>query len=94
MPPDPQRVLQADFIVLAETGEVDAEDWPADDGSTIVIDLTEGHPERDRLEELGYHFVDEFERRSATLAGCLRRWTGLPAPHDVICDAIEEYLGV
>lgn len=94
LPPDPQRVLQADFIVLAETGEVDAEDWPADDGSTIVIDLTEGHPERDRLEELGYRFVDEFERRSATLSGCLRRWTGLRAPHDVICDAIEEYLGV
>ncbi|MDA9858707.1 hypothetical protein N9D23_11360 [Rubripirellula sp.] len=94
LPPDPRRVLQADFIVLAETGEVDAEDWPADDGSTVVIDLTEGHPERDRLEELGYRFVDEFERRSATLSGGLRRWTGRQAPHGVICDAIEEYLGV
>ncbi|MDG2222977.1 MAG: hypothetical protein P8L85_16475 [Rubripirellula sp.] len=94
LPPDPQRVSRADFIVLAETGELEAEDWPSDDGSTIVIDLTDGHPERDRLEDLGYRFVDESERRSVTLSGCLRRWTGLQPPHDVICDAIEEYLGV
>ncbi len=94
LPPDPQRVSRAGFIVLAETGELEAEDWPSDDGSTIVIDLTDGHPERDRLEDLGYRFVDESERRSVTLSGCLRRWTGLQPPHDVICDAIEEYLGV
>ncbi len=93
-PPDPQRVAKADFIVLADTGELESEDWPLDDGSTVVIDLTEGHPEQARLEELGYRVVDEIQRRGGTLCACLKRWTGQEPARDVIRDAIEEYLGV
>lgn len=93
-PPDPRRVAAANFILLSDFCELESEDWPEDDGSTIVIDLSEGHPERNRLRELGYDVVDDVQRRGGTLVRCLQRWTGQQPPADVVRDAIEEYLGV
>lgn len=93
-PPDPRRISTANFILISEAVELETEDWPENDGSTVVIDMTEGHPERNRILDLGYRMVDDVQRRGATLCGCLRKWTGQDPPEDVIRDAIEEYLGV
>lgn len=93
-PLDTEHVAEANVIVLTEPTELEIEDWPSDDGSTVVIDLADGHPERARLSELGYRVVDEMERRDATLAACLLRWTGQLPQSETIRDAMEEYLGV
>lgn len=94
LPPDPNTLENATFIVIFDQRELELEDWPRDDGSTIIIDLTPGHPNRQQLEALGYRVIDEMERRLATLCGCLMRWSEKDAPREVISDALEEYLGV
>jgi hypothetical protein len=89
---------QADVIVINQAAnkplELDAEEWPANDGSTLVIDLTEDHEELSMIRELGYRVIGENERRIGTLQRCLHRWTGQMPSTEVIYDAIEEYLGV
>ena len=74
--------------------ELDAEDWPADDGSTTVLDLTEWHPEQTAIQQRGYRVISHLDRQIATLQRCLRRWTGRRPVKEVLQDAIEEYLGV
>ena len=93
-----ELVSQADVIVInhaaTEPLELDAEEWPANEGATLVIDLTEGHEELATIRELGYRVIGEDERRVGTLQRCLNRWTGQMPSTEVIYDAIEEYLGV
>ena len=88
----------ADVIVINATTDepvdLDAEVWPPNDGSTLVIDLTPGHPEIARVKQLGYRVLSENERRIGTLQRCLHRWTGQYPSAEVIHDAIEEYLSV
>ncbi len=88
----------ADVIVISESPdapiELDTDDWPVNDGSALVIDLTDGHPEIAKIKQLGYRVLGENERRIGTLQRCLHRWTGQFPPADVIHDAIEEYLSV
>jgi hypothetical protein len=74
--------------------ELDADDWPVNDGSTLVIDLTDDHPEIAKIKQLGYRVLGENERRIGTLQRCLHRWTGKFPAAEVIHDAIEEYLSV
>ena len=74
--------------------ELDADDWPVNDGSTLVIDLTDGHPEIATIKQLGYRVLGDNELRIGTLQRCLHRWTGKFPAADVIHDAIEEYLSV
>ncbi len=79
--------------------ELEQEDWPNNDGSTMVIDLSSesfsgGHPELDAIADLGYHVVTVLDQKIGTIGRCLNQWTGLHAPAEVIRDAIEEYLGV
>jgi hypothetical protein len=96
-PPDPQSVASAGLIVIAPDAaelSLEAEEWPQDDGSTMIIDFTRGHPELPAIRERGYGVVNQLERRIGTLQGCLKRWTGAEASAEVIRDAIEEYLGV
>jgi hypothetical protein len=94
----PELATHADVIVINQSAsgpiELDAEEWPANDGSTLVIDLTDGHPDLPRLKQLGYRVLGENERRIGTLQRCLQRWTGQVPATEVIYDAIEEYLGV
>jgi hypothetical protein len=93
-----ELVSQADVVVINHAAnkplELDAEEWPSNDGSTLVIDLSEGHQELSTIRELGYRVIGENERRIGTLQRCLNRWTGQMPSAEVIYDAIEEYLGV
>ena len=98
VPPEPDLIARADLIVIAHGASeptcLEAEDWPEDDGSTLVIDLTLGHPEQPLIRQLGYVVAGNLERQIGTLQRCLARWTGNKASAEVIYDAIEEYLGV
>lgn len=113
MPPEPESIADADLIVLSPptqdtaTGEsLETEEWPENDGTTLVIDLTDGHPDAARIAKLGYPFVSELEIQAGTLQRCLHRWTAGTASSetglessaetltDTITEAIEEYLGV
>lgn len=98
-PPDPDTIESAALIAICDgpnDGVVDleAEDWPENDGSTLVLDLTEGHPELATVRSHGYRVVATRERQIGTLQRCMNRWTDARPPSDVIHDAIEEYLGV
>lgn len=93
-----ELAAEADVIVISASPdaaiELDSDVWPANDGSALVIDLTDGHPEIAKIKQLGYRVLGENERRIGTLQRCLHRWTGMFPPADVIHDAIEEYLSV
>lgn len=73
---------------------LESDDWPTDDGSTLVIDLTDGHPEMTTLADRGYRCVTAQDRLVGTLAMCVKCWTGRQVPTEVIVEAIEEYTGV
>lgn len=98
IPPDPNAIAEADVIVITDHAdgpvELEVVDWPENDGTTWVIDLTDGHPDQAKLRQLGYLVVTDLQRRIGTLQRSLRRWTGEDASSEVIHDAIEEYLGV
>lgn len=90
-----------DVDVIAMTGnpggpaKLDLADWPTNDASTLVLDLTpDGHPDLDSIERHGYHVLTWEEGRINTLAEALRRWTGREPDPELIRDAIEEYLAV
>ena len=79
--------------------ELDVDEWPKNDGSTRVIDLTthsftEAHPDFRKIRKLGYDVIGFSERKIGALQGCLRRWTGSTPEAEVLLDAIEKYLGV
>ena len=97
-PPEPGQVEAAKLVVITQchNGPVDLEasDWPSDDGSTLVLDLTDGHPEQSSLRELGYRVLTKSDLYIGKLQQCLSRWTQQSAPADVIHDAIEEYFSV
>ncbi len=97
--PDSDQIEAADVIVLTaesdRTVTFDRRDWPADDTSTLVIDLTDlGHPDAEMIEAKGYRLVTSDERRVGTLVNCLWHWTGQEAEADIIQDAIDEYMAV
>lgn len=98
------RIADAKLIVVGPIDEdevplIDSGEWPPSDGSTIVIDQSEGTWPADtfdaeRLVELGYDVVTPDRIRIGTLGQMLTRWTGKTCSADVLADAIEEYLGV
>lgn len=99
LPPDPETIRAADLIVIARDQDnrlplLECEDWPKDDGSTLIIDLTDGHPAQANIRQLGYRIVTDLDRRIGTLQRCLKQWTGEDCSAEVIHDAIEEYLAV
>jgi hypothetical protein len=98
LPPDPDLIEDADVIVISQGSDeavsLDTEDWPKSDGSTLVIDLTAGHPDQALIRQLGYRVAGELEQQTGTLQRCLERWTGINPSGEVIHDAIEEYFGV
>jgi hypothetical protein len=98
LPPLPDEVADADLIVISDTdGQsvvLESDDWPRCDSETLVIDLTDGHPELPKIRALGYQVLSSPQRRIGTLLRCLQRWTGCKPSAEVIHDAIEEYLAV
>ena len=102
-PLDGEIAENVKWIALSEAAnepvELEVEEWPKNDGSIGVIDLsnnsfTEGHPDLGKIDDLGYRTVDFCERKIGTLQRCLKRWTGSEPSAEVLRDAIEEYLGV
>jgi hypothetical protein len=98
LPPDPDLIEDADVIVISQGSDeavsLDTEDWPENDGTTLVIDLTAGHPDQALMKQLGYRVAGALEQQAGTLQRCLERWTGIKPSGEVIHDAIEEYFGV
>ena len=98
VPPDPETIKKAKSIAISPGGngpiELEADDWPEDDGTTLVVDFTIGHPEIPKIEARGYRVLTTEDCRIGTLQRCLQQWTGQPASREIIHDAVEEYLGV
>ncbi|MGI9471301.1 MAG: hypothetical protein ACR2NZ_07220 [Rubripirellula sp.] len=92
------QIATAGGILIADDlmgpPELELDEWPENDGSTIVIDLTSGHPQRSRILELGYRVLAKSDRQIGVLKRALTRWTDREPGGDVIRDAVEEYLGV
>ena len=96
--PQLDEIVAADVVVIADVGgepvTLEVDDWPPGKKSTLVVDLTDGHPDIDRIQSLGYQVLTLEQRRIGTLRRCLKRWTGVDSSADVIHDAVEEYLAV
>lgn len=93
-----EKLSEADLIVIeqgtTEPVPLNLENWPRGTESTLVIDVSEGHPNLSQIKSLGYKVISRHMRRIGMLSECFHRWTKLDAPKDVILDAIEEYLAV
>ena len=93
-----EAVSQASVIIMnpKDSGslDVDLDDWPENDGQTLIIS-PEVQPEMiSKLRELGYLVIGQEELRVGSLQNCITRWTGQTPLDDVLIDAIEEYLSV
>lgn len=92
------RIESAEAILIVDDlsgpPELEVDEWPQDDGSTLVIDLTSRHPDRSRLIDLGYRVRTKVDHQIGILQRALFRWADREAGGDVIRDAVEEYLGV
>ena len=93
-----KTIAEASTIVLnADHGpdaELDLEDWPENEGRTLVIDLGTNSKIAANFRNQGYLVIGEDEFRVGSLQRCITRWTGKTPSEDVIIDAIEEYLSV
>jgi len=74
--------------------DLEVDEWSSNDGSTLVIDLTDGHPKISDIKQLGYRVLGPRERQIGTLISCLHRCTGKSPAVEVVHDAIEEYFSV
>ena len=79
---------------LSGPPELEVDEWPEDDGSTLVIDLSTQHPMQLRIKELGYEVVSHIDLQIGVLERALEKWTQMKVDSSVIRDAVEEYLGV
>lgn len=98
VPPSSAEIKKADLIVIARGADgpidLETEDWPRDDGTTLVLCFGDHGDLPHELRQQGYRVLTSDDVRIATLQQCLVRWTGRDAPVDVIRDAIEEYFSV
>ncbi|MFK8114856.1 MAG: hypothetical protein AB8B91_21825 [Rubripirellula sp.] len=97
-PPSLQQIETADVIVIGDSEsdslDLEIEDWPANDGSTLVVNCSGDSSIESDCRERGYRVLSADDIRIATLQRCLLCWTGQEPQTDLIRDAIEEYLGV
>ncbi len=97
-PPDPDEIAEADIVFVSGSAggpvPLEVDEWIPSGGGTLVVDLSDGHPEIAKIQDLGYQVLSLQQRRIGTLARCLQRWTGSDPASDVIHDAIEEYMAV
>jgi hypothetical protein len=79
---------------LSGPPELELDEWPANDGSTVVIDLSNCHPLQSRIKELGYQVLTDFDLQIGVLKRAVQKWSARQVDAAVIRDAVEEYLGV
>jgi len=79
---------------LSGPPELELDEWPASDGSTVVIDLSSCHSLQSRIKELGYQVLTDFDLQIGVLKRAVQKWSAREVDVAVIRDAVEEYLGV
>lgn len=89
--PEPEQLAEADIIVVEAPLSRDqaALVWPADDASTLVIELADDAVTP--AARFGYRVITADAIRAGVLGLAVRRWTGRDADAEIIRDAIEEY---
>jgi hypothetical protein len=96
--PSIEAVAAAHLVVLSPgpKGDVPLEiqEWPEDDGSTLIVDLTDGNEEIGNAADKGYRVISSLDRQIGTIARCFRLWTDVDPSITIIHDAIEEYMSV
>lgn len=79
---------------LSGPPELELDEWPENDGSSVVIDLSTSHPLQDSISELGYQVLTESDLLVGVLQRAVEKWSAQRVDATVIRDAVEEYLGV
>ena len=79
---------------LSGPPELELDEWPENDGSSVVIDLSTCHPLQDSIRELGYQILTESDLLVGVLKRAVEKWSAKQVDPTVIRDAVEEYLGV
>ncbi len=91
---DLERVDSLSFIVVLPQTQLVLVDWPRNEGSTLVLDLS-GHSQvLAKLSEKGYRVVTSEELVAGMLSHCVQIWTGRLPPIEILREAIEEYSAV
>ena len=95
---NPEAVAACDLVVVSDRDgkpiSLGVNDWPRNDASKLVIDLTIGHPDQAQIRELGYSLLSAEKLRVGMIGQAIRQWTAEAASDDVLQEAIEEYLAV
>jgi len=88
----------ADVILVVDDlsgpPELELDEWPVNDGSTVVIELSTRHPLQNHIKELGYRVLTESDLQIGVLQRSVDKWSRQHVDPAVIRDAVEEYLGV
>ena len=94
--PETIEAAQAILVVDDLTGppELEIDEWPENDGSSVVIDLSTCHPMQDSISDLGYQLLTESDLFVGILQRAVEKWSAQKVDPVVIRDAVEEYLGV
>lgn len=95
---NPDAVAACDLVVVSDRSgkpiDLNVDDWPRNDASKMIIDLTPGHPGRAKIRELGYSLLTSDLIRVGMIGRAMEHWTGILPADDVLQEAIEEYLAV
>ncbi len=94
----PETIAAAEVILVVDDlsgpPELELDEWPENDGSSVVIDLSTCHPLQDSISELGYQLLNESDLFVGILQAAVEKWSAKQVDPTVIRDAVEEYLGV
>ena len=95
---NPDAVAACDLVVVSDRDgkpiNLNVDDWPRNDSSKLIVDLTSGHPEQAKIRELGYSLLSADAIRMGMISHAMRQWTGDIPSDEVLQEAIEEYLAV
>ena len=95
---NPEAVAACDLVVVSDRAgkpmNLGVNDWPPNDASKLIVDLTSGHPDQAKISELGYTLLSAENIRVGMISQAMRQWTGDVPADDVLQEAIEEYLAV
>lgn len=95
---NPEKIEGARAILVVDDlsgpPELELDEWPENDGSTVVVDLSTSHPLQDSICDLGYQLLTKSDLFIGVLKRALEKWSARQVDPNVIRDAVEEYLGV